>query len=481
MKHRAKTLPPSGMRLIRPGTECEGWPLALALTAILILVVPLLVVGMEWTGRYVNPVLPALGVIAIAGVRFSYLIFTTIRSPYEVIFWIFTYLFLGVAPLVQTLQGIFPETTPRVDGQFVTPAWTVIYVGILGFIGGTTCAGRLDPPEIDRPLVGFPRQAAATAAVCISALAVIARLGPSSLFTDRYEFADRVSRIFSDPSRSALIMGFTSMGLLAITVMAIRKLRHQDRQPRDWALFAVSSITLLLMINPLTSPRFLVGIVALALLAAAGAFGSFWGYRLLFIGLLVGMVTLFPFLNLFRVSSGSAATGTGLASMTSGDFDAFAQIINTVDYVNSEGGTAGKQLLGSLLFFVPRSVWADKPTDTGILLADYQHYGFTNLSAPLWSEMYIDGGIQLVAMGFFLLGIGVRLLDGRVEGQIRGMGSPSIINCILPFYFLMVMRGSLLQAASQVVAIIACSLLATGLRLPTPEMQGQTAHSTDNL
>ena len=71
----------------------------------------------------------------------------------------------------------------------------------------------------------------------------------------------------------------------------------------------------------------------------------------------------------------------------------------------------GRQLLGALLFFVPSAVWSGKPLASGIFIANYliANYSmwFTNLSAPLIAEGYLDfgpGGGNFVRRGFGIHG-----------------------------------------------------------------------------
>ena len=89
-------------------------------------------------------------------------------------------------------------------------------------------------------------------------------------------------------------------------------------------------------------------------------------------------------------------------------YDAFANVMATIDYTVTQGYSFGYQLLSGLLFFVPRSVWASKPLSTGELIGDYviEDYGFiySNLSNPLVAEGYINFGLFGIVLMAFLLG-----------------------------------------------------------------------------
>ena len=143
--------------------------------------------------------------------------------------------------------------------------------------------------------------------------------------------------------------------------------------------------------------------------------------------------------------------------MLAGDFDAFAQIVNTVELVATEGVTWGYQALGVILFWVPSSFWNSKPLDSGIVIANFKGYDFTNLSAPLWSEFYLNFGWVGVAIGMLLVGYVARRLDESSELSLRLHSEPSILACILPFYSLILLRGSLLQAVAYASVAILCA------------------------
>ncbi len=428
----------------------------------LIVALPAVLWGLTPHGNMTDSSLPALGVMVIAGIRFSAVVFARTRRLYELTFWIFTFIFMGMAPFVQSRLDERPGTTPWFRFDLIPHAWAVVYVGLVAFLAGSLLGSRGGSrAKAPRP-ISVARTTVVALAGTGSAAYFIVTLGLSSFFTDRYELAEIGGRTGTDPVVGALFSGLARMGLLIGCLLIVARLRTTHRRSLGlWAFAVLPFAALFVLVNPLTSPRFLVGITYLAILVATGLLRQMRAYRTVFIGLLVGMVTVFPFLNLFRLASGQAAAGGALEAMTTGDYDAFVQIVNAIDYVGAHGSTQGMQMMGVLLFFVPRGVWPAKPYDSGILLAQFQHYRFENLSAPLWSELYLNAGMVGVATGFFLLGLALRRVDARVDRQITLTGMPSLINCVLPFYFLMLLRGSLLQAASQVAALALCVMLAS--------------------
>ncbi|MDQ3485653.1 MAG: hypothetical protein M3445_09650, partial [Actinomycetota bacterium] len=125
----------------------------------------------------------------------------------------------------------------------------------------------------------------------------------------------------------------------------------------------------------------------------------------------------------------------------------------------------GGQALGAALFWVPRSVWSDKPQDTGILLADFREYRFSNLSAPLWAELFINGGWLVLIAGMVALGLLVRRLDGHAEQSRHSQQQRDVLADILPFYFIIMLRGSLLQSMAGFAVLAASALFVTERRI----------------
>lgn len=130
-------------------------------------------------------------------------------------------------------------------------------------------------------------------------------------------------------------------------------------------------------------------------------------------------------------------------------YDAWANISTVLEMVNMNGVRYGEQLLGSLLFFVPHTLWEAKPHATGIdigqFLMVYYKLDFDNLSAPLIAEAYIDFsvfGVIAYAVGLAWV---VRLLDRlyRADGPVA---RPAGIYFAL--FLIFALRGALMIAVA---------------------------------
>lgn len=418
-----------------------------------------------WAGAVVATV--------IAGVRFAWIIGSRRRRLFEMCTWLFFYSFLGVAPLVQLRDQVDTGTTPNLLHEYDWTAVTIVIIAEFSLMTGSVWAGRSDHQVLTTPRrVVSDRRANMTLMVLVAvAVGYVGVIGPSTLFSNRTQRGAVSAAAFSGEILYAIINAFVSLGLL-VAIVAQLELQRRRKAAGRRPIFIpalLACVPLLMIVNPVGSPRFIVLTIALGLLAALGAYRSLGLYRVTSVSALCAMFMLFPVLDTFRRTLDTTIElSDPLISLKSGDFDSFSQIINTAHFVDVNGVTWGNQMLGVLLFWVPRSWWVGKPTDTGILLADFKGYGFTNLSAPLPAEFFINGGWIGLIVGLVFVGYLLRQWDARSELQLRALGTPTILGCVLPFYLIFVLRGSLLQATATLAVLLVTWFLTTSPRTPQP-------------
>ena len=126
--------------------------------------------------------------------------------------------------------------------------------------------------------------------------------------------------------------------------------------------------------------------------------------HLFIIILVIGLLVVFPFLNNFRYyESGSKfQISLNFDQFLDLHFDSFSMFMRVL---KDNVITYGRQLLGVLFFWVPRSVWPDKPVGSGYYIAETTDLGFENLSMPLFGEGYINFGIVGVIIFVVLLAL----------------------------------------------------------------------------
>ncbi|WP_445749084.1 hypothetical protein [Polaribacter sp.] len=167
----------------------------------------------------------------------------------------------------------------------------------------------------------------------------------------------------------------------------------------------------LLYKNPLTEKRNALGPVYISLIFL---FIPKWintNFKILSI-LLLSLVIFFPLSSLITHSNKNLSEMSFKEMIsyknvkksvsnqfTSLNFDAFLMTASTIDYVEKNGHSMGRQLLPTGLFFIPRAIWKNKPISSGELIGKHiqKHHDkskwFHNLALPFVAESYIDFGI----------------------------------------------------------------------------------------
>ena len=169
---------------------------------------------------------------------------------------------------------------------------------------------------------------------------------------------------------------------------------------------------------------------------------------------ILAIPALFAILDFFRnVTRLSSFEPDRVASnlMAAGHLDAFQSFQNTYDHVSI---SLGQQLIGALLFFVPRSIWSDKPVGSSSVMADHADLTWQNVSMSIFSEGYINFGM-VGAIGFPLIFLIFATLADRprslmsIQKVVFHYGFPGCIFVLL--------RGDLMTALSFVFSIILIS------------------------
>src|SRR6478609_95013 len=397
-----------------------------------------------------------------SGLRLAWIICQGKPYLFEFMFWLFVYIFFGLAASVQIRSGDIASTTPDILPELDWPTALFLLGSLLTF-------------EIGRMLVRRPTEALERGAgakqinkkvawtLLILGLLMnayyVSQTGIASFFQDRYTRQAARATGFADPSTAAVIGALAWIPLLvAAGAFVFLRTERRDRglSGRYGPLVLIAAAGVLLVVNPISGARFTAGTVMFALVCYLGIFRTPNLVRLSLSGIIVAFLFLFPILDAFRTST-VTATRAGFFDEYAGnaDYDAVWQLANTLSYISSEGITWGRQALGVLFFWVPRSIWPDKPIDTGILLANFRGYSFTNLSSPLWAEFAINIGVVCTLLLMIGFGAGVVVLDLRLPRAFAVGGTAAIIGAILPAYMIILLRGSLLQASGGLFVMIA--------------------------
>ncbi|POX60443.1 hypothetical protein C3492_27295 [Streptomyces sp. Ru62] len=399
-------------------------------------------------------------------------------------FWVFAYIWLGLAPLAQLATDTYPWAYRTGQGTALT-AVAVVELGLLAHSAGAAVAARRErartaagsatcsPGPVERLL---SRRLAPwrLLSLCGLALALAALLipgqpgGVGAYFTSRQALREAG---FTDGADDAFLSALRSWSLSVPAFWALLGLLYVPRVPGgDRLLRGIRRLLLPLLLalnvvvnNPVSKPRFWFGTVLLTLLFAVPRLSRPRAFRVIAATLMATVLLLFPYSDYFRYSDREQFTVVSLSAQftANGDYDAFQQVQTGIDMARDQGFSP-QGVLGPVLFPVPRSLWPDKPGDTGITLAQYAGYDFLNLSAPLWIESYLWAGPPAVAAVFFLLGAaGRRMDDVRHRLRDRAGALATFLVPAFAFYQIVFLRGSLLGIVGPLTLLVTVPLLVT--------------------
>jgi hypothetical protein len=424
-----------------------------------------------------------------SAVRISLIVKSGVPRFLALVFWIYVYFWLGLAPFAQLtldtfpLPALFPE-------QPLTEASLAVWVGVLGFELGHLFRKSPTPNAWLARLSSRYVTWRAVTFLTISSMVLTPFLVPqfggiSAFFTSRQAIDQAASLLLSDPDKRTLLGVYSALLSVPplVAILGWLHLRRSGRLPQNRLLpiviLAILIALNLIVNNPISQPRAWFAVCVFAVVCATSWARSRRGFPNAAVGMTLLLVALLPFGNYFRNTQHSVPDS--LASLAtqysiSGDYDSYQQIAAGAQYVDRYGFDYGAHLLGPALFWVPRTLWPGKPRDTGVILGEFEGYASTNLSAPLWIETYMAGGYWLTLVTFVLIGLLWRRLDDQFV--LTRTSAPGVINLIVPLvaaYQISVLRGSLLTVSGRLAVIVIVPLLLSSIL-----REQRDSHRTDS-
>lgn len=404
-------------------------------------------------------------VIAISflvnGIVITYLLTKSISRyvfSLECIHNFFIMIFFWLSPLIQMAEGFVPWGL-RYEDKYILIANALIIVWCLVFNIGVWLSQKKTLKNLNS-VVEIQKVSSSFINIlfCISFVIMV-------LYIARHGFSfgnfGEDNAVFEIETRSvAVLVDHCLTGFVTFATMFSIVWYKNKKVKINTIVILLQGICLLMVAFPLSISRYAAGSIYSCLLIHM--FPSLRrGHKFIFL-FTIGFTVLFPILGLFRYSSISeimmgdvVSNFTGIRNYyASGNFDAYQMIIATLKTIEREGYTFGRQMLGTLLFFVPRSVWSDKPLSTGTYIAEKLGLSFGNISCPLNMEIFMDFGIVGYVGVACLLGYFISLMDNSYWKQekekritVFSIGYPFMVP-----YFLFLSRGSLMSTYSNLCA-----------------------------
>ena len=173
-----------------------------------------------------------------------------------------------------------------------------------------------------------------------------------------------------------------------------------------------------------------------------------------FFGLILSLslLILFPFLDNFRNYNGNISfSSIKLSYLNTMNFDASQEFMALINY---DVITYGRQLLGVMFFWIPRSIWETKPVGSGSFLAQSQN-AFENISMPFFAEGFINFGY----IGMFMFTVGLSFFCASFDNTFWNKKMNLRHHSWSGYYLLLIgggvffLRGDLLSSFAYIAGI----------------------------
>lgn len=394
--------------------------------------------------------------------------------------WSFCLLFFFFAALVQYVYDEFPWSSDLSDidvqnANFLLVLWTAgtcagIYFAkrsshkVIITIRNTTLIGEnrnymLDSNRLVRPLTVI------NLCILLQRVFTIGVVNLLSRATSGYAYA-------GSSSMSMLIEQVLQAISYFSTVIAILNCKENHNMGKGYAI--ANFCFLLVSYFPSGMARYAAAAIYLGVLfTLSDKLKTGRCFPFLF---LIGFLLILPVLNTFRYAAFDLAALSEsfrnlIANLStewlSGDYDAYKMFALSIKDVAMRGSTHGRQFLGVLLFWVPRTFWSAKPVGSGYTIAKNLGWTFRNVSCPLPGEGYINGGI----IGMFLFAIFVGFIMQKVDLwywntlDLEGheVRSADVIYPVVAVFSFFISRGDLLSSFAYVAAYITVGCILCGL------------------
>ena len=251
-----------------------------------------------------------------------------------------------------------------------------------------------------------------------------------------------------------IVCGFMTFGTMIIIAWA-------KQNKRSKLFIALSIVCLVLSCFPTALSRYAAGSIYCCLLLTL--MPAMRRKHIIVVILFFVMVIAFPIADLYRYKAINEVSFSDIINklknineyFSTANYDAYQMIIAGIQAVEKNGHTHGFQMLGVILFFIPRGLWASKPVGTGAYIANTLGWEFSNIASPLLCEFYVDFGLFGIVVSAIFFGYIVSKIDNTYwQGQRNNLTLINVVYYFLVPYCLFLCRGSLLSTWAYLFAYI---------------------------
>lgn len=383
------------------------------------------------------------------------------RRTLFVVFFLFNFLFLSLAPLQQTYartDQVFEQ------GDLVTYAafmCLIFNLGGVGFVLRPLDSSRTTQREsfLSTTLLGSnPITLLVLLLVTGALLAFLVGRYGAALFSNRQTLNDLIA---SDGDKSSTIFIYSFLHPFVFTSSFIGLMVAYRQKLRLLTfLFLFSLAAAFLVNNPIIQARFRSSTL---LVFMALVLTSWKNVRLVMYVIFAGIAASPIYNAVFRLTFGGRDDRELATFFAQMDFDALNIFCYTIRWVSDRGLEFGTNLTGAFFFFVPRSLWEDKGKHVANLiftyLKEYRGYTSDNLSSPPPVEGYLSFGL-VGAISLSLIVVWAIDFVERRGNRAEYLSPWHLILCLSPMLTMILLRGPL-QVGFSEWTLHACTILIT--------------------
>ena len=389
----------------------------------------------------------------------------------NLIHWLFVFFFYFLAPIQQISNDYQPwgldiNTTEIYKTCIIILIWIIVYKTAYSFTSKKTQKNNNYMSSVKKD-VNISNKALVVITIIniLSCLFLIKTIGFNNLFARK----TNVLQIEQISGSLKLIIIHTLRSVVPFS-LAI-SLMHYIRNKKGIIYLIINIIVLLIVCFPTGLGRseaanMYLGLLVILFYKKIDKNKNNVKYIFVFVA---AFILIFPTINVFRnVAFNKVDIITELTSTieeirstyVAGDYDAYTMINQTIIFVKENDITYGKQLIGAMLFFIPRKIWLNKPLGSGYTILDTLGHSFKNVSCPLIAEGYINFGVFgviIFSMFFSICSCKLDLNYWKMIENGKEKVNYNLLSIIYPFLipsYYILQRGDLMSITSLTMALI---------------------------
>ena len=394
---------------------------------------------------------------------------TVMHSPIVKVYFVFSYLFFGCIPYLEHSNEIYAYWgLPGVPSDLLFVINIFILLLNLTVVVAYRLSGRLPFRSLQRfyssdDVVSFMNKGSSKIKYKDKYILLVALAFASTflvLYINNFNlinlfYRDAVFDRISVGGPLSLIINYLIKPIPAIVLIYYLSYKPVDYKYKSIVFFVLCLIN----VFPTGVPRFYAAAIYIPILILFFN-GLLVKGRLSYL-IILSIFFVFPALNSFRrvATAEEFSFFKGFNFLYHGHFDSYLSIGQVIqhDFISY-----GRQLLGSIFFFVPRGFWPGKPTGTGHTLLTNINALFTNISANYYAEGYANFGYLGMFLFALVMGLVLRRLDEKFIVKLTtGKGSDETVPIYLVSlgFLFFIMRGDLLSSLSFFIGFFLCAKL----------------------